>query len=267
MLQPFDYRRPSTLAEAEGLLAADDSTLLAGGMTLIPTMKMRLAMPAVLVDLGGIEELRGIREAGGGLEIGAMTTHGAIAEDPLVRARAPALASLAALIGDPQVRNRGTIGGSIANSDPAADWPAALLASDAVVVTTKRRIAAAEYFTGLFETALEAGELVTAIRFPAMPAAAYEKFANPASRYAIAGVMVARGGQGLRVAVTGAGPCAFRHAGLEAALERRFEPEAIDAVEIDASEFMSDMHAAADYRAELVRVLTARAVRRIQAGA
>jgi len=267
MLQPFDYRRPSTLAEAERALAADDATLLAGGMTLIPTMKMRLAMPAVLVDLGGIDELRGIREADGGLEIGAMTTHGAIADDPQVGERLPALAALAALIGDPQVRNRGTIGGSVANSDPAADWPAAVLACDATVVTTKRRIPAAEYFTGLFETALEDGELLTAIRFPATPAAAYEKFANPASRYAIAGVMVARSDNGLRVAVTGAGPCAFRHAGLEAALERRFEPDAIEAVEIDASELMSDMHAAADYRAGLVRVLTARAVRRLQAGA
>lgn len=263
-MHPFDYHRARSLDDAEQCLADDEGAmLLAGGMTLLPTMKLRLAMPSLLVDLGGIDELRGVREDGDGIEIGAMTTHAEIAAHPLVRQRVPALAALALLIGDPQVRNRGTLGGSLANSDPAADYPAAVLALDATIVTRRREIAAADYFLDLFETALETGELVTAVRFPAAARAAYEKFANPASRYAIAGVMVARQPAGCRVAVTGAGPCAFRHAGLEAALDQRFAADACEDVDIDPAGMNDDLHAAADYRAHLVKVLAKRAVGRL----
>ena len=265
-MHPFDYHRATSLEDAEQQLAADEGAmLLAGGMTLLPTMKMRLAMPTRLVDLHGIEGLSGIREAGDGLEIGAMTTHAAIAASPLVKKRLPALSALARLIGDPQVRNRGTLGGSLANSDPAADYPAAVLACNATIRTRRREIAAADYFVDLFETALDPGEIITAVRFPATPRAAYEKFANPASRYAIAGVMVARTDEGCRVAVTGAGPCAFRHDGLEAALDGRFAADACDGVEIDAANLNDDLHAGADYRAHLVRVLARRAVARLTA--
>ncbi len=265
---PFDYQRAQDLDDAERRLADDENALLlAGGMTLLPTMKMRLAMPSTLIDLNGIAALRGVRTHADGLEIGAMTTHAAVAADPLVRDHLPGLAELAARIGDPQVRNRGTLGGSLANSDPAADYPAAVLACNATIVTRRREIPADEFFFDLFETALEPGEIVTAVRFPPVARAAYAKFANPASRYALAGVMVAADGDGWRVAVTGAGSCAFRHAGLEAALAREFTPAALDGVEIDARAFNDDLHASADYRAALVRAMAQRAVARLSGSA
>ncbi|MDZ7643179.1 MAG: xanthine dehydrogenase family protein subunit M [Woeseiaceae bacterium] len=260
-MHAFEYHRPASLAAAERLLEDDGCHLLAGGMTLLPTMKMRLAQPAGLVDLGRVDALRGIREDGDGIEIGAMATHAEVAESALVRERLPALASLAARIGDPQVRNRGTLGGSLANSDPAADYPAAVLASAAIIVTNRRTIAADEFFVDMFETALAPPEIVVAVRFPAIRQAAYEKFRNPASRYAIAGVMVAVVGGEVRVAVTGAGPCAFRATAFEAALARRFDATALDGIDIDGSGFNDDVHASQAYRAHLVGVLAKRAVR------
>lgn len=260
-MQAFAYSRPGSLAEALDALAADDEALaLAGGMTLLPTMKMRLAAPTQLVDLNGLEELRGVRDADGGIEIGALTTHGDVADASLVRERLPALAALAGRIGDPQVRNRGTLGGSIANNDPAADYPAALLALGATVVTNRREIAADDFILDMFETALEPGELVTAVRFPVPRRAGWAKFANPASRYAIVGVMVAEFDAGPRLAVTGAAGCAFRHGGFEQALAADFAPGALDGQRVDHDEFNEDLHASAAYRGHLVGVMARRAV-------
>lgn len=257
----FNYHRPSSLDEARQLLADnDEALLLAGGMTLLPTMKLRLARPSDLVDLSRIDSLSGIADEKSGVVIGAMTRHAEVAGSELVRARIPALARLAASIGDAQVRNRGTLGGSVSNSDPAADYPAALLGFGATVVTDRREIAADEYFRGLFETALEPGEIVISVRFPLPRRAAYAKFRNPASRYAIVGVMVAETNDGIRVAVTGAGACAFRAGEFEQALAERFSAEALDALTISADELNSDLHASAEYRAHLVRVMAQRAV-------
>jgi len=260
-MTPFDYHRPKALAEVEKLLAADpDALLLAGGMTLLPTLKMRLAQPSALIDLGTLDALRGIHEDDGKLVVGAMTSHADVACNPLLRRKLPALARLAANIGDPQVRNRGTLGGSVANSDPAADYPAAVLGLNATIVTQRRTIAADDFFLAMFETALEPGEIITAVRFPIPLAAAYAKFANPASRYAIAGVMVARTSQGTRVAITGAGSRVFRSPEMEAALDRNFTVDALAPLVVDAAEFNSDMHASQDYRAQLVKVMAQRAV-------
>ncbi len=257
----FEYHRPASVAEAVRLLREKpEAKLLAGGHTLIPTLKQRLAQPSDLVDLGGIAELRGIREEGGALVIGAATPHGEVETSDLVRRTIPALAHLAGEIGDPQVRNRGTIGGSIANNDPAADWPAAVLGLGATVRTDRREIAADDFFTGMFETALEADEIVTAVVFPRPRRAAYAKFPNPASRYAMVGVFVAETDGGVRVAVTGAAPCVFRLTALERALAANFAPEAVDGVTVDASELNSDIHASADYRAHLVKVMAKRAI-------
>jgi carbon-monoxide dehydrogenase medium subunit len=257
----FNYHRPKSLRDAKKILAAhDDAKLVAGGMTLLPAMKFRLARPSDLVDLAGIAELRGIREQRGRLEIGAMTRHAEIAASDLVRLRIPALAELAASIGDPQVRNRGTLGGSVANSDPAADYPAAVLALDATIRTDQREIPAQDYFTGMFETALHAGEIVTAVIFGVPKRAAYAKFPNPASRYAVVGVMVAELEDGVRVAVTGAAASAFRVAELEQALGRDFSPAALDGLVPDSSDLNSDLHATAAYRAHLVLVMTKRAI-------
>ncbi|WP_120498496.1 xanthine dehydrogenase family protein subunit M [Kiloniella sp. EL199] len=254
----FDYKRPGTIDEIAGLLN-DDTVLLAGGQTLIPTLKQRLAQPETLVDLSAIESLRGVCPDGDQLAIGAMTTHAEVAN----KATIPALASLAGGIGDAQVRNRGTIGGSIANNDPAADYPAAVVGLNAVVNTNRRAIAAGDFFTDLFETALEEREIVTNVTFPKPEAAAYMKFDNPASRYAIVGVMVAKTSAGIRVAVTGAGPCVFRQTEMEAALSASFTTQALENITVSADGLNSDIHASAEYRANLITVLAKRAVAQI----
>ncbi len=257
----FTYHRPASLDEVAALLAAnEEAKLVAGGMTLVPTLKMRLAKPSDLVDLAAITSLRGITDAGDALVIGAMTRHAEVNRSPVVKAGIPGLAALAGMIGDPAVRNRGTIGGSISNNDPAADYPAALVGLRATVHTTKREIAADDFFTGMFETALEPTEIVTSVRLPKPQAAAYQKFKNPASRYAIVGVFVARTPGGVRVAVTGAGPCVFRVPEMEAALATSFTPDAIKDIVIPDTGLNSDIHASAEYRAHLVNVMARRAV-------
>ena len=260
-MHDFGYHRPASVADAAGLIASkSDGKIVAGGMTLIPTLKQRLAQPSDLVDLGGIAELKGVKAEGAGITIGAMTTHADVHRSAEVQKAIPALAVLAGGIGDPQVRNRGTIGGSVANSDAAADYPAAVLALGATIRTNKREIKADDFFKGMFETALQDGEIITAIHFPKPDKAGYSKFPNPASRYAIVGVFVAKAGSGVRVAVTGAGPCAFRSKELESALAASFTPDAAKAVKIKADDFNSDLHATAAYRAHLVSVMASRAV-------
>jgi aerobic carbon-monoxide dehydrogenase medium subunit len=257
----FEYHRPQTLSGAIADLAKPDSKALAGGMTLLPTMKQRLASPSALIDLKNVPELAGIAREGDHLLIGAMSRHADVARSVIVRAAIPALAKLAGGIGDPHVRNMGTIGGSLANNDPSADYPAAALALGATIVTNKRRIPAQDFFTGLFETALEAGELITQASFPIPQKAAYMKFANPASRYALVGVFVAKTAGGVRVAVTGAGANGvFRAEALEAALAANFSPAALDGVSVPASGLNSDLHADADYRAHLIGVMAKRAI-------
>ena len=256
----FHYHKPATLdAAAEFMANAEDGAYIAGGMTLIPTLKQRLAAPSALVDLAGVAELSGIADNGDTVTIGAMTRHAAVAASDAI----PALADLAGRIGDAHVRHRGTLGGSIANSDPAADYPAAVLALDATVHTNKRSIAGGDFFTDLFETALHDGEIVTSVAFRKPDAAVYEKFPNPASRYAVVGVMVARCGDSVRVGVTGAGPCAFRATTLEEALAADCSPAAVAGAAVDDSDFNADLHASAEYRAHLVGVLTQRAVARL----
>ncbi|MGH6894088.1 MAG: FAD binding domain-containing protein [Dongiaceae bacterium] len=260
-MHDFGYHRPASAADAAGLLAKNaEAKIVAGGMTLIPTLKQRLAQPSDLIDLGGIAELRGVKIEGGGITVGAMTTHADVARSADVQKTIPALAQLAGSIGDPQVRNRGTIGGSVANSDPAADYPAAVLGLGATIRTNKREIKADDFFKGMFETALQDGEIITAIHFPKPETAGYSKFPNPASRYAIVGVFVAKTAGGLRVAVTGAGPCAYRSKELEAALGANFSADAAKAVKVKADGLNSDLHATAAYRAHLVSVMAARAV-------
>ena len=258
----FEYHRPSTVAEAVSLLQGTaDSKLLAGGHTLIPTLKQRLASPSALIDLTGIGELKRIFvDRGSQLVIGAMTTHAEVAASEEVRTFAPALAHLADHIGDAQVRNRGTIDGSIAIIDPAADYPAAVLGLNARVFTNQREIAADDFFTGMFDTALGEGEIITEVRFPKPERAGYAKFPNPASRYAIVGVMVAQTGGQTRVAVTGAGPCVFRLPDFEQALASNFAPGALDALSVSPANLNSDIHASAEYRAHLVKVMAKRAV-------
>jgi carbon-monoxide dehydrogenase medium subunit len=257
----FNYQAPASLADAHAAISsAEDGKLMAGGMTLIPTLKQRLARPSDVIDLGKIAELKGISRDGNSLVIGAMTTHGAVANSDLVKQAIPALAALAEGIGDPQVRNRGTIGGSICNNDPAADYPAALVALGATVKTDRRSLAAEDFFTGMFETALELDEIVTAVSFPIPEKAAYAKFPNPASRYAVVGVFVARTGGATRVAVTGAGPQVFRSSEMEAALGGSFSPTALDGLKLPADGLNSDIHASAAYRAHLITVMAKRAV-------
>jgi carbon-monoxide dehydrogenase medium subunit len=257
----FNYHRPLSLKEAAQFFsAAAEGKLVSGGMTLIPTLKQRLASPSDLIDLGGISELSGISEKGGALVIGATTTHAEVAASKTVQSKIPALAALAEGIGDPQVRHRGTIGGSIANNDPAADYPAGLLGLGATVKTDRREIAADDFFKGMFETALEDGEIVTSISFPIPKKAGYAKFPNPASRYAVVGVMVAQGPAGTRVAVTGAGPAVFRVAAMEKALDGNFSPSAIESISVPAKGLNADIHASAEYRAHLVGVMARRAV-------
>lgn len=257
----FDYHRAASVAEAaDRLKAAEDGTLMAGGQTLIPTLKQRLAAPTDVIDLTGIADIVGVAVEGGQVTVGAMTTHAEVAASHEVRSAIPALAALADGIGDPQVRNRGTLGGSIANNDPAADYPAALLGLGAVVITNAREIGADDFFTGMFETALDDGEIVTAVRFPVPRAAAYVKFPNPASRYAIVGVFVARTGDGVRVAVTGAGPGVFRVPEMEAALAANFSADAVAGIAVAPDDLNTDLHASADYRASLVTTMAKRAV-------
>jgi len=256
----FTYHKPASLADAVTLLGAEEAKLVAGGMTLVPTLKQRLAKPSDLVDLGALGDLKGIKEEGGGVTIGAMTRHADVNRSSVVKSVIPALAALAGMIGDPAVRNRGTIGGSIANNDPAADYPSAVLGLAATIVTNKREIAGDSFFTGMFETALGQDEIITAIKFPKPQAAAYQKFKNPASRYAIVGVFVARTAGGIRVAVTGAGPCVFRVPEMEAALGRSFSADAIKDIAIPDAGLNSDIHASAEYRAHLVNVMARRAV-------
>ena len=257
----FEYAKPSSLDEAAQLLAQDEeASLLAGGHTLLPAMKNRLAQPSKLVDLSGIPDLKGIKEAGGQVVVGAMTPHDAVENSDLVKGKIPALAYLAGEIGDPQVRNRGTIGGSIANNDPAADYPAGLVGLGATVQTNKREIPADDFFVGLFETALDEGELVRAVAFPVPEKAGYAKFHNPASRYAIVGVFVSKGADGVRVAVTGASPCVFRVPEMEQALSSNWSPDAVKDIKLSADEMNGDLHASAEYRAHLVTVMAKRAV-------
>ena len=256
----FHYHRPVTLAEASALIAdCRDGVYLAGGQTLIATLKQRLARPSDVVDLGAIDGLAGIAHRGDVIEVGAMTLHADVAASGDVRKAIPALGALAAMIGDPQVRNRGTIGGSLATNDPAADYPAAVLALAATIHTDRRDIAADDFFRDLFETALDPGEIITKVSFPLPERAGYAKFPNPASRYAMVGVMVADLGGAVRVAVTGAGPCVFRQRDMEAALATSFTAEAIADIAMAHDGFNDDIHGSAEYRDHLVTVMARRA--------
>ena len=262
----FSYLKAKSLSDVTAFVSAHpDAKLLAGGMTLIPTLKQRLARPSHLVDIGGLPELGGIEARDGQLTIGAASRHAEVASSPGVKKAIPALAMLADQIGDPQVRNRGTLGGSVANNDPAADYPAAVLALDATIVTNKREIAAADFFQGMFATALEDGEIVMRVRFPVPKRGAYEKFPHPASGYAMAGVFVAETGKGLRVAVTGAAAGVFRWQEAEKALAKKLNAEVLEGLALDASDMNEDIHATREYRANLVRVMTKRAVQKLSA--
>jgi aerobic carbon-monoxide dehydrogenase medium subunit len=258
----FKYHRPETVRQAANLLVKnEDAKLIAGGHTLVPVMKQRLANPPHLVDLSHIEGLDGIEIKGRSLVIGATAKHATVATSPTVGEAIPALAELAGVIGDPAVRHRGTIGGSLANNDPTADYPAAVLALGATIVTNKRRLKAEEFFQGLFTTALEADEIITKVMFPLPKKAAYVKFRNQASRYALVGVFVARRPSDVRVAVTGAGGNGvFRIPAFEEALKKRFSPKALEGLEVPAEGLNSDLHGSAEYRAHLIGVLARRAV-------
>ena len=257
----FNYHRATSLESAAEICSqSEDPVYLAGGMTLIPTLKQRLAMPTDVIDLSGVDGLSDVKQSAEMLTIGSMPTHAAVAANSVVSSIIPALSALAGGIGDPHVRNKGTIGGSVANNDPAADYPAALVGLDGIVVTPQREIPAEEFFVGMFETSLVEGELISHVRFSIPDRAAYMKFANPASRYAIVGVMVAKFPGQIRVAVTGAGPAVFRSAEMEQALASEFSPGAIDGVTVAPDELNSDIHAGQEYRANLVRVMAARAV-------
>jgi len=258
----FTYHRPTTLRQAVNLLAKDaEAKLLAGGHSLLPVMKLRLARPSALVDIGRIEGLSGIELKGRSLVIGAMTSHAQVANSKVVRQALPALAEVAGLIGDPHVRHRGTLGGSLAHNDPNADYPAAVLGLGATIITTKRRIAADEFFKGLFETALEPDEIITKVSFPLAKKAAYQKFKQPASGFALVGVFVAKRGSDIRVAVTGAGANGvFRYRPFEEALKKRFAPKSIEGMSVPADGLNSDIHGSAEYRAHLIGVLARRAL-------
>jgi carbon-monoxide dehydrogenase medium subunit len=257
----FSYHKPTTVADAVKLLAADpEAKAIAGGHTLIPALKHRLNKPTSLVDLSGIGELRGIRREGNSFRIGALTKHDDVAENAEIKASIPALAYLAKHIGDTQVRNRGTIGGSVSNNDPAADYPAAVLGLGATVHTNRRTIPADDFFQGMFTTALDADELLTAVEFPIPEKAGYAKMRNPASRYVMAGVFVSKGPQGIRVAVNGAAPCVFRQKAMEAALASNWSADAVANIRQDASGLNGDIHGSAEYRAHLVTVMAKRAM-------
>lgn len=259
----INYHRPSSVDEAAAMFAkGSESKYLAGGHTLIPVMKQRLASPSDVIDLARIKDLVGIEPSGDGIAIKAATTHYDVAQSAIVKKAIPALAYLASLIGDPAVRHRGTIGGSIANNDPAADYPAALVALDATVKTNKRNIKAGDFFKGLFTTALDDGEIITAVSFPVTAKAGYAKFPHPASRFALTGVFVARSpGGDVRVAATGASQNGvMRVPAIEAALKANWSAGALDGVKISADGLMSDIHGSSDYRANLIKVMAQRAV-------
>ncbi|MCX8569263.1 MULTISPECIES: xanthine dehydrogenase family protein subunit M [Hyphomicrobiales] len=256
-----NYHRAASVADAVKKVKSGDGKFLSGGMTLIPAMKTRLAAPSDVVDLTHIADLKGIKVSGKNVTIGAAVTHFDVANDEKLMKVCPALCGLASHIGDPAVRHRGTIGGSVANNDPAADYPSALLALGATIVTNKREIAADKFFKGLFETALKDDEVVTAISFVAPAKAGYAKFPNPASRYAMTGVFVTKGKDGVRAAVTGAGDDGvFRSKEIEAALTKKFEAAALEGVTVPSGSLMTDIHASAEYRANLVVVMAKRAV-------
>ncbi len=259
-MQAFAYSKPASVADAARAAAADNAKIIAGGQTLLPSMKLGLAAPEALIDLGAIAELKGITVAGGTVKIGATTTHAEVAASQAVAAAIPALAALAGNIGDRQVRNRGTIGGSLANNDPAACYPAAVLGLGATIHTNTRSIAADDFFKGMFETALKDGEIITAVSFPVPEKAGWQKFKQPASRFSIVGVFVSKGPQGVRVAVTGAGACVFRAKELEAKLAANWSAAACQGVTISPDGLNSDLHGSAEYRAALIPVLAGRAV-------
>jgi len=256
----FELTRAKTVADAAAALAKSGGKALAGGQSLIGAMKLRLAQPGTLVDLSGVAEMKGIKKEGDAIVIGAMTRHSEVAASAAVKSAIPALASLAHAIGDRQVRNMGTMGGSLAHNDPAADWPAAVLGLGATVQTNKRKIAADDFFKSMFETALAADELIVAVSFPVPKKAAYAKFPNPASRFALVGVFVAQTGSGVRVAVTGAGASVHRSKALEDALGKSFSADAAKGVRIDAKGLNGDLHGSPEYRAHLVAVMASRAV-------
>ena len=258
----FTYHRPGSARQAANLLGKNpEAKLLAGGHSLIPVMKLRLAKPSAIIDLNGIEDLAAIELKGRSISIGAMTRHADVANSQVVRDALPGLASVPASIGDPQVRNRGTIGGSVANNDPNADYPAACLGLGATIVTNKRRIAADDFFTGMFSTALEENEIILRVSFPIAKKAAYEKFKHPASGFALVGVFASKRGSEIRVAVTGAGSNGvFRVNSFEEALKKRFSPKSLEGMTIPANGMNSNIHASAEYRAHLVAVLARRAV-------
>jgi carbon-monoxide dehydrogenase medium subunit len=260
-MKDFVFHRPASLAAAVAALKdRPDAKFLGGGQSLIPVMKLGLAAPSDLVALSALAELAGIRRDGSALEIGAATTHVQVADSAEVRGAIPALAELAANIGDPQVRNRGTLGGSLAHDDPGADYPAAVLALGATILTDRRAIPADEYFQGLYQTALAPDEVIRAVRFPLQDRAAYAKFHHPASRFALVGVFVARGAQGARVAVTGAGASVFRVPEMERALAARWHPDALSGITVSPAELTGDGLASAEYRAHLIGVMARRAV-------
>lgn len=256
----FAYHKPATVADAVKLLADPDAKAISGGHTLIPALKHRLNKPSAIVDLSGIAELKGIRRSGNAIVIGALTRHVEVAGSAEVKAAIPALAYLAAHIGDVQVRNRGTLGGSVSNNDPAADYPAAVLGLGATIHTSRRKIAADDFFLGMFTTALEQDEILTAIEFPIPDKAGYAKMKNPASRYVMAGVFVSKSGGNVRVAVNGAGPCVFRQADMEKALAAEWSPDAVAGIRQSPEGLNGDIHGSAEYRAHLVTVMAKRAV-------
>ena len=256
----FDYQRPASRDAAKAAAGGADARYLAGGQSLIQAMRLRLSQSERLVDLGGIADLKTIKVDSGGVTIGAMATHAAVAASADVRKAIPALAELAGGIGDPMVRNMGTIGGSIANADPAACYPAGVLGLNATIHTDRRTIAADSFFTGLYETALQPGELITAVSFPIAQKAAYVKFKQPASRFALIGVFVAQTGGGVRVGVTGAKAHAFRATQIEEALAKSFTPEAAKAVKMPTTDVNADLHGSAEYRAAMISVIASRAV-------
>jgi carbon-monoxide dehydrogenase medium subunit len=258
----FELYQPKSVSEAAALLGKPEAKLLAGGQTLVAAMKLRLASPESLIDLGGIPELRGIRREGDAMVIGATTTHAEVAESAAVQQAIPALASLAGGIGDRQVRNMGTLGGSIANNDPAACYPAAVLGLGANIHTNTRTIAADDFFLGVYYTALADDEIITAVSFPIPSRAGYIKFANPASRFALVGVFVSQGASGVRVAVTGCAACVYRATDMEMALAADFSPDAVRSIAVAADGLNSDLHASAEYRAHLIPVIASRAVAR-----
>ena len=257
----FEYHRPSSTKEALDLAAKNsEGKFLAGGQSLVQAMKLRLSSPSDLIDLGSLKELQSLKVEGGNVVVGAMVRHAQVAGSSEVQKAIPALAQLAGIIGDRQVRHMGTIGGSLANSDPAADYPAAVLGLGATITTNKRKIEADKFFKGLYETALEPGELIASVSFPAPKRAAYMKFKNPASRFALVGVFVADFGGNVRVAVTGAGACAFRQAEMEKALAAKFAPESVANIKVKPDGLNNDLHASPEYRAHLITVMAKRAV-------